>query len=247
MAANSSFGLASAATKAPDGSYLRPTSTRPRTPGGVAQTDGATPYNSHPDLWRLTLGERLPCTSPGLKRQRHAKLCGLRAPGVSAKAHHEFTERDVWPEYTPDCTAPPARRWTGIGPDGYVESAETRDVRDQGWQMGLQRATMVRTADTGIVRRHGGSGARWFRRERFNEATGVTDTWHCSHIAPSRHQRAPEPEPYSPAEMRAVGIAASRSWDELPRDRGLLAPYSWRGATALRAQKAAGRIEWHAR
>ena len=49
------------------------------------------------------------------------------------------------------------------------------------------------------------------------------------------------------AEMRAVGIAASRSWDELPRDRGLLAPYSWRGATALRAQRAAGRIEWHAR
>ena len=70
---------------------------------------------------------------------------------------------------------------------------------------------------------------------------------HGSHLAPSRHQRAPEPEPYSPAEMRAVGIAASRSWDELPRDRGLLAPYSWRGATALRAQRAAGRIEWHAR
>ena len=121
--AETSMSLASGDARHADGSYVRLKGGQPRLPldgsvsaGGRSRTPdlqpGATPYNSHPDLWQLTMGEKLPNTSPGLKRQRHARLCGLKNPNAGAKAHWEFTERNVWPEYTPESSAPPARRWS---------------------------------------------------------------------------------------------------------------------------------------
>jgi hypothetical protein len=58
---------------------------------------------------------------------------------VAANHHHEFTDRDVWPEYNPESSAAVARRWTGATLDGYVESSEPMDVRNKGWAAGLQK------------------------------------------------------------------------------------------------------------
>ena len=129
-----------------------------------ALRDGATPYTSPPDYWKLNLGEILPNTSVGLKRQRRAKMCGLAKPG--AMHHYEFTDRDVWPEYTPEASAAVARRWTGATLDGYMESAEPREIRDKGWTANLQRATMQRAGELGFVREGKAGESNWLRKQR---------------------------------------------------------------------------------
>lgn len=228
VAPNTSMSLASGEARHADGSHVRlkDSSATTGTGGGrsrmqtPAPAAGATPYNSHPDLWQLTMGEKLPNTSPGLKRQRHARLCGLRNPGAGAKAHWEFTEREAWPEYTPESSAPPARRWTGVSVDGYQESSEPLDVRRGGWQMGLQRATMARADDGGGVTRRHGSGSTWIKQTRWNERTRVLDVHTTSRMAApgALPRRAGSADmwrgssggvgaPFSPAEWRAVGLA----------------------------------------
>jgi hypothetical protein len=274
------MSLATGEARHADGSYVRLKDGQTRLAEGPAISGvsaghreagtpepGATPYNSHPDLWQLTMGEKLPNTSPGLKRQRHARLCGLKNPSAGAKAHWEFTERDAWPEYTPESSAPPARRWTGVSVDGYQESSEPLGVRRRGWQMGVQAATMTRASDCGVTRRHG-SGSTWLQQQTWNERTRMQDVYTTSRMAPTSQLvrrvgsadmwrgRSGIGEPFRPAEWRAVGLAGE--WAERPADgwkwnpTKLLTSYGTRGAKvtkpgtqAMRARRAAGADRWH--
>lgn len=226
--AETSMVLATGNAQHADGSYVR-TQNRSGagTPDMQMQMAGATPYNSHPDMWALTMGEKLPNTSPGLKRQRHARLCGHKNPGASAKAHWEFTERDAWPEYVPESCAAPARRWTGVAIDGYQESSESVDVRRCGWQMGVQRATMDRAGDGGVTR-SSASGSRWFTQHRWNERTGTPETYVTSRMVSSKQAHARpragsadmwrgktgQGSPFSPEEWRSTGLASA--WSDRP-------------------------------
>lgn len=272
------MSLASGDARNPDGSYVRLKGGHTRglpVDGSVSvgrnrtpkMQPGATPYNSHPDLWQLTMGEKLPNTSPGLKRQRHARLCGLKNPNAGAKAHWEFTERDVWPEYTPESSAPPARRWTGVSVDGYQESSTPADVRSRGWQMGVQAATMRREGGCGITRHHR-SGCIWLQQERWNERSRLHDVHTTSRMAPAAQLvrragsadmwrgRSGVGEPFSPEEWRAVGLAGA--WSERPvagwkggpstllTSHGTLGETSTKkGAQSMRARLAAGAERWH--
>jgi hypothetical protein len=190
-------------TRSSDGSFLRQSGG-----GGSAAAASsllhrpdATPYNSRPDGWALTLNGIHPNTSCGLKRMRHAKVCGLAPPGGSdgSARHYEFTDRQVWPEYVPEASAAVARHWTGTTLDGYLESAEPADVRRRGWAQGVQDATVGGTPTrTGGVR-----GAKlppsvhsWWRRERSASSSSSSSAAQrgargdgISALIPGRHDR----------------------------------------------------------